>query len=446
MNDGYGSRGLRGWLPALEDYEAAQVHDVLYRHDTLAALLILSRSGNGFVREAAVRELSGHVGAEALEVLFERLNDWVPQVRKQAALALEPYLVSENARFLLQALNALLALAGGRRADHADILARVRSALLLAPLRQPMEEVFRASKGKVARFLFGVLLEDSTTRLGLLEVALRHPDMTVRQLAVDTCAALPAKEALPLLDEAMRTSAASVRVKVLRVLLTLLDDPGDALVKALLDASASMRNLAIWAAPRWQVDCRQVLSTRLAGPVPASKHEWLGVIGLARDLDEPQADPMLVQALRSRSLHVRLQALNALGDRGVAQQIEALGDPSEKVFKAAVALLRKQPWGLFDGALERLMDAQWHQLPESHRGPLLSLKPGWRQLEYLLRRHEQEGSGSNEWLDRLAGRCACRCTWGDTSTPRELRQALLRQLQVLEVQGALPRGSVDRLR
>ncbi len=317
MNDGYGSRGVRGWLPALEDYEAAQVHDVLYR----------------FVREAAVRELSGHVGAEALEVLFERLNDWVPQVREQAALALEPYLVS-------------LALAGGRRADHVDILARVRSALLLAPLRQPMEEVFRTSKGKVARFLFGVLLEDSTTRLGLLEVALRHPDMTVRQLAVDTCAALPAKEALPLLNEAMRTSAASVRVKVLRVLLTLLDDPGDALVKALLDASASMRNLAIWAAPRWQVDCRQVLSTRLAGPVPASKHEWLGVIGLARDLDEPQADPMLVQALRSRSLHVRLQALNALGDRGVAQQIEALGDPSEKVFKAAVALLRKQPWGL----------------------------------------------------------------------------------------------------
>ncbi|WP_419736321.1 HEAT repeat domain-containing protein [Pseudomonas sp. COR18] len=446
MSNGYESEGVRRWLPLLEDCESVHVHDLLDNHEVRAALLILSRSGNGFVREAAVRELSAHVSVEALEALFERLNDWVPQVRRQAALALESYLVSDNAVLLLQALKALLTLAGGRRADHGDTLARVRSALLLAPVRQPMEEVFRGATGKIGRFLLGVLLEDSTARPGLLKVAVRHPDMSVRQLAVEACADLPASEALPLMEEAMRTSGASVRVKVLRVLLTLLDDPRQALRKALFDVSASMRNLAIWAAPRWQLDSRQVLLERLAGPAPGTRREWLGLIGLARDLNEPQADLMLARALHSCSLNVRAQALNALGERGVAQQVEALGDSSDKVFNTAVALLRKQPWGCFELELERFMDDRWYQLPESRRLRLLSLKPGWRQLEYLLRRHGQDASGSNEWLEHLVDYCARRCTSGDMSTPREVRQTLQRQLQALEEQGVLPKGSVDWLR
>ncbi|WP_338525113.1 PBS lyase [Pseudomonas batumici] len=446
MNGREELKGMRHWPYQLTDYEAARVRDVLDSHDACSAWVILSRSYNGFVREAALRGLSDHMGVEALEVLFERLNDWVPQVREQAVLGLEKYLVPEKADLLLRVLGRLLALTNKQRTDHGATLAKARATLLAESVRRQVEEAFLGSTGKASRFLFGVLIEESEGRMGLLENSVVHRDPTVRQLAVDACAGLPAIQALPLLERAMQASGASVRVKALRVLLTLIEDPRAHLRAAMFDASAAMRCLARWAAPRWQLDCRQELLSRLAGPVPGSKREWLGLIGLAKDLNEPLADPMLARALMLSSVNVRLQALNALGERGVMQQIEALNDPSDKVFNAAIVLLRQQPRSCFEVSLEQLLNTQWYQLPEPRRWLLLTLKPGWRQLEYLLLRHEQELEQSDYWLDQLARCCSTRNTLLDSSTPKMHRQALQQRLQELEESGALPGGSVSLLK
>lgn len=446
MNDREELKGMRNWPYQLSDYEAARVRDVLERHDACSAWVILSRSYNGFVREAALRGLSDPVSAEALEVLFERLNDWVPQVREQAVLGLEKYLVPEQIGLLLQVLSGLLALRNKQRADHDSTFAKVRAVLLADSVRPQVEEAFRGSTGKASRFLFAVLLEEPAARMVLLESSVLHRDVTVRQLAVDACVGLPTIQALPLLERAMQASGASVRVKALRVLLTLIEDPRAQLRAAMFDASAAMRCLARWAAPRWQLDCRQELLIRLTGPVPCCKREWLGLIGLARELNESLADPVVARALMFSSANVRLQALNALGERGVMQQIEALNDPSDKVFNAAIALLRQQPWSRFEEALERLLNMHWYQLPDSRRWLLLTLKAGWRQLEFLLRRYDQGRDESAYWLDQLAHCCSARYTLVDSSTPKMLRQALQQRLQELEEAGALPRGSVSLLK
>ncbi|CAD5201130.1 HEAT repeat domain-containing protein [Pseudomonas sp. FEN] len=446
MNDRDELKGMRHWPYQLTDYEAARVRDVLDNHTACSAWVILSRSYNGFVREAALRGLSDHVSAEALGVLFERLNDWVPQVREQAAQGLEKYLVPERADLLLRGLGGLLALTNKQRTDHGVTFARARALLRTGSIRRQVEEAFFGSTGKASRFLFGVLIEESVGRMALLESSVVHRDLTVRQLAVDACIGLPAIQALPLLERAMQSSGASVRVKALRVLLTRVEDPRAYLRAAMFDASAAMRCLVRWAASRWQLDCRQELLSRLVGPVPDSKREWLGLIGLAKELNESLADPMLARALMSSSASVRLQALQALGERGVTQQIEALGDSSDKVFSAAIALLRQQPWSRFEASLERLLNTHWYQLPEARRWLLLTLKPGWRQLEYLLLRHEQGRDESTYWLYQLARCCSTRSTLLDSSTPKMQRQDLQQRLQELEEAGALPRGSVSLLK
>ncbi|SEK57595.1 HEAT repeat [Pseudomonas sp. NFIX51] len=434
-----------GWHDQLSDYEARRVREVMDTLDRHSAWLELSRFGNGFVRQAAVRGLSAQPSAKALAALLERLNDWVPQVRQEAAVALEFYLVPERAGLLLQALAPLLALADKQRADHGVTLERARSVLLLAQVRPEVESAFGSCRGKAARFVFELLLEGVEDRVALLAIALRHSEVSVRQRAVDACAELPDEQAVPLLEAVMRSCGASVRVKALRLLLSRLADCRGYLAQALLDPSGALRCLAHWAAPRHGLDPRQVLLDRLQQPAPGNKRQWLGLLGLVRELREPQADAMLHQALASKALTVRLLALQTLGERGVAQQLAALDDPSDKVFNCALDLLREQPWAAFEEALEQRLDQHWHALPKARRWALLGLKPGWRQLQYLLCRLDRVGSEAAYWREALARWCDARYAMFDPVTPKPLREALAQRLQAMEEAGEVPRGSLKRL-
>ncbi|WP_347905350.1 PBS lyase [Pseudomonas purpurea] len=342
----------------LTDYEIGQLERLgasLHSSGDCSGWVVLSRFGNGFVREIAVRALSVCASVDALVALLERLNDWVPQVRQQAAISLESYLMPERVGLLLQVLAPLMSLAHKQRADHGVMLARVRDVMKAPQAHGEVVKAFVASQGKVARFLFRLLLEGVADPVELLTVALTHREMTVRQMAVDGCAALPVEKAVALLELAFEAPGSSVRVKALRALLTRVEDPREHVRVALLDVSAAMRCLARWAAPRWQLDCRSVLLARLTEPLPSTKREWLGVIGLAKELNEPQADALLRQALETPLVNVRIPALEALGERGLMQQINALDDPSDKVFRCAVVLLRQQPWASVDESLEDAM-------------------------------------------------------------------------------------------
>ncbi|WDG78879.1 PBS lyase [Pseudomonas chlororaphis] len=433
------------WHDQLSDYEARRVREVMDTLDRHSAWLELSRFGNGFVRQAAVRGLAAQPSAEALAALLERLNDWVPQVRQEAATAVEAYWAPEHAGLLLQTLAPLLVLTSKQRADHGATLERATAVLQLAQVRDEVQGAFGDCRGKVARFVFELLLKGVEDRPALLAMALRHPEVSVRQMAVDACAELPDEQAVLLLEEVMRSCGASVRIKALRLLLPLLADPGAHLRQALLDPSGALRCLAHWAAPRYRLDPREVLLARLLEPAPLNKREWLGLLGLAKELREPQADAMLQQALASKALTVRLLALQALGERGLAQQLAALDDPSDKVFECALGLLREQPWAAFEETLEQRLDQHWHGLPKARRWALLGLKPGWRQLQYLLHRLDQAGSEAAYWRETLARWCDARYAMFDPVTPKPLRETLAQRLQAMEEAGEVPRGSLKRL-
>lgn len=402
----------------------------------------LSCHRNGLVREAAVRELGEQPSPEALTALLERLNDWVPQIRTLAKAALQRYLTSGHAAELLYALPQLMALAGRQRDDHAPTLAAARLALQAGSVRSQVEAAFASSQGQAARFLFALLLEVSDTPARLLERALAHREMTVRQQAVLACQALPDEQAIALLQEALHTPGASVRVKAMHALLQRLDDPRELLRRALLDASPAMRSLALWAAPRWQLDARQVLSGRLQQALPESKREWLMVLGLAADLDTRLAEDWLQAALRAPQSSVRLAAVSALGDTQLNEQLAALDDPADKVFAMAVRRLSQQPWSAMAEALDARLERQ--QLSPARHSALMHLRPRWQQLAYLLRRLDSR-EADQHWLEQIAQWCQRQGLMVDPSTGREERMQLLERLQTLEQHGQLPPGCYARL-
>lgn len=446
MNEVMTFEHLRDWHYQLTDLEARYVREIQETHDAARAMVELSRFGNGFVREAAVQRLAGQASTEALLAVLERLNDWVPQVRQQAQRALEQFLVVERVDLLLQALTPLLALGDKQRVDHRDTLLKARSLLSLPQLREQVERAFASCRGKAARFVFELLLEHCLDRPSFLAAALMHEDVTVRQKAVAACTDLAATDAVPLLERALQSSAASLRVQGLRGLLSMLEDPREHLQAGLLDGSSAVRCLARWAAPRHAVDSLEVLLSRLGQEAPSSKREWLGLLGLAKELNQPLPASVLQAALESPVAVVRLQALQLMGEAGLEQQLAALDDQSDKVFRGAVQLLSHQTWSRFDAQLDQRLDSGWYVLSDQRRAALLRLKPVWLQLQYLLRRHEQATADKDVWLSHIVVWCDAQYTLVDPVTPKVQREALLQRLQVMEDSGDLKSGTVRRLR
>lgn len=447
---------LKDWLARLKSRPASGDYWEDRRHnDALEALaackgqddwLTLSTHGNGFVREVAVRELSERPSPDALEALLERVNDWVPQIRELAVAGVQRYLVAEHAPALLHALQPLMALAERQRADHGPTLTAARTVLQTAEVRHEVEAAFVAQHGKAARFLFELLLEASDAPTALLGTALLHREMTVRQMAVSACQMLPADLARPLLLRAFATPGASVRVNALRYLLTSLDAPCPLLRQALLDASPAVRNLARWAAPRWQVDAREVLDARLAQQAPANKREWLGLLGLACELVVDLEERWKDQAQQAPMSSVRLAAIENLRQTDLSRQLVALDDASDKVFTKAVERLSTQDWHGVASGLDTRLDKGWYDLPSKRRAALLELRPRWQQLAYLLRRLDSAPEEQAYWLEQLGAWCSRQYLMVDPATPKAERAELLQRVERLEADGRLLQGSAERLR
>lgn len=446
---------LKEWLrrlknrPVSGDYWEDRRH-----HEALQALagckgegdwLTLSRHGNGFVREVAVRELSELPSPKALAALLERVNDWVHQVRQLADAGVRRYLITEHAPALLYALQPLMALAERQRADHTETLALARTVLQGAEVRDTVLAAFVVHHGKSARFLFDLLLEASDEPVSLLGKALVHREMTVRQMAVSACQKLPAEQAVPLLQHALATPGASVRVKALHALLSLLDDPREMLRGALLDASPAVRSLARWAAPSWQLDAGEVLTNRLDAALPKSKREWLGVLGLASELQVSLNERWRAAALRSPMASVRLAALASLGDEHLSEQLVMLDDPADKVFAKACERLSCQPWDALQAELDGRLDRDWQSLPDHRRAALMALRPRWQQLAYLLRRLDSDIQQRDYWLVWIVNWCQQQYLMVDPTTAPAERRRLLARVSELQDSGALPPGCVTRL-
>lgn len=405
----------------------------------------LSRHYDGFIREIAVRELCNQPSPEAFKALIERQNDWVAQVRELAVDGVAHYLSLSDAKALLFALEPLLALAAQRRADHAPTLLRVRTVLQAPANQAQVHEHFLTRQGKAARYLFELLLENNPAPQTLLRNALAHRELTVRLLAVAACQALPTEMARPLLLEALAQPGAKVRVCVLRAVLPMLDDPRPVLRAALLDASPSIRSLARWMAPRNDIDARALLADRLRQPLPTGKREWLGVLGLAAELDVALPQPWQDPALHCACSSVRQAAVRQLGDEQVIALFEALDDAADSVFQAAVVRLNTLAWPSINTLLDARSIRDWHHLPSARREALLRLRPAWQQLAFLLERLDQEPEVMAFWLRQLDLWCHRQYQVVDPVTPKAERAALIERLQALTARGLVGRDNVNRV-
>lgn len=407
----------------------------------------LVSSWDGFDREAGLLAIRSEQTSERLSAIIVRLNDWVPQVREAAKTALGDYLTPKYAPWLIAQLPAILALEMRKRENHRVTLDNLE-ALLATPECLPLcAPALPTSRGQCARLLFRVLAQSMTDdeREPFLIMSLHHPDFSVRRAALGRAMELPQAAAQRAVAFGLASNSSILRrlsfleaVRIPAGRTRLIED-------FLTDPSPATRSTALWAAKKYGVEPMHVLQTHLRGNTPETKAQWLGVLGLAQDLNMPVPEDWLTTALEQKSGAVRSLVLNIEGGNRPARLICAIADPSKSVFEVAVTGLRSQPWSVIASAFTRQLEVLWATLTADRRQALLGLMPKWTQAGFLLQQLQiapTEPSSLEQirlWADAQVYAIT------DRDTPKNERDPIIERLMALEAGRALPAGIISRL-
>jgi hypothetical protein len=124
------------------------------------ALIEQVQSSSGFEREAALAHMIRFPSTKHMHHIIQRLNDWVPNVRKAAFRAFEIVVASASPEELLRCWRSVENLAKARRANHETALALFRSRVATLLAESSHAELIDGENAVFAAFVFRCALSD----------------------------------------------------------------------------------------------------------------------------------------------------------------------------------------------------------------------------------------------------------------------------------------------
>lgn len=355
----------------------------------LQALVASSRHWDGYIRQAALERLANIESTETLKVALARQNDWVEPIRKLARTIAFSYLVPERTSYVLANLAEIRALVDKRRDDHASFLREVRKLVAEPDVQSLLTDQFLTLSPATARFVFGYMQTWQGDRvLAAIRRAACHDDCLLRLSVVQACVArAPYLE--PLLWDLLADNHPRVRQAALRALWEMAVEPGSRatlLRSALLDPSASLRELAIWYAKADRFPLASFADELLAAhesgtPISVGLIGFLGLLGDRRHLE------IVEEAARDKFASVRLVAMTAkvrLGDSKNDIVLRAMRDPCGKVFSFGLRLASDNEVTLDTRTYRGLMNQLLEQGQLNRVLRMSGIMPTWDRLEVLL--------------------------------------------------------------
>lgn len=309
-------------------------------------LLSLTRSHDGYAREAAVVEWVRRGDPQAIGPLLVRAGDWVPEVRRAAQLGLGSLMRDE---FATQWARALPELAFARRIGRTnlrELLVAIEA--FLARNIDALERHAQSPDRAALRWMFTLRLgqtHDEASRLALLKRGLRSDDLPTSQRCLEAVGRLPTpSQRWSMFEVALRSRLPGIRASAMRELLGTADFDTRTMC---FDRSAVVRSLALGALSgegRQEIIDRatQLLQSpasgsglRVAALHVLSLLEASLALALARGL---LASPMVMLRHQAHRLVLRAEK-----DDGVdAQLLEILVDTSPKVRRLAAEHVRRE--------------------------------------------------------------------------------------------------------
>jgi HEAT repeat protein len=246
--DEFVRQGYADWQVRREPWYSMKPKDVGHLASmgevSVSLLGIASCHTNGYVREAAVRELGKTETGAELPFLLIRTNDWVPEIRSSARHFLLNRIRSDHIHHLMHWLPLALRLSNVGRDDHSAILEAVRALMASSEARAALREGFESQDQFVRRFCFQLALNSNVADLlTVLRRAFVDHDGQVRKEAVLRLhAILPNRGSKELLIRARSDGCMMVRREALHIFAEKYADEADQeFQSALLDANVAVR-------------------------------------------------------------------------------------------------------------------------------------------------------------------------------------------------------------
>lgn len=344
---------------------------------------------SGYVREAAVVELSSQRTGKELPFLLIRLNDWVSQVRDAAASAVQARIEPAYAVHFLANISLVLRLRVCGRVekkfvdDICDLLKRAECKDVL--------QAGTTSKDKaVRRISFQLAAEaEPSTRAAIIRAAMTNPDAVTRSWAARHFLPDVSPDELPdVIEPMLRDRFMPVRRDALWYAATKRPDIAkDALRVALLDNHISMRETA-----RQFLAVAEIQSARdfYADAIGngGDKQRFAAICGLGESgaaADALLADPFLNSPLTK----IRRAAAYAIGRLDLEGQLQkllgVLSDPKPSVSREALKTLQSKARHVALADLENLVASGADIHVRRNTLTLLLHTEKWKKVPVLLK-------------------------------------------------------------
>ena len=363
--DEFVRQGYSEWRVRREPWYTMKTKDVGHlasMGETSVSLLgIASCHTNGYVREAAVRELGKTETGAELPFLFIRANDWVPEIRSSARNLLLNRIRPDYIHRLMAWLPLALRLGKMSRDDHSSIVEAVRALFSSPGARATLHEGFESEDPFVRRFCFELALNSNEAdHLSVLQRAFAQSDSQVRKAAIHKLRVItPSRESKRILVQAKSNNCAAVRREALQIFAEKYpDEAAQEFQSALLDANITVREEAQhFSQKKSTVDLRAYYSEALQKST--GRQLCVAVAGLG-ETGRPKDSQLLERFLQDQSSRVRATALHAIArlnsDAYFEEFVLALEDASSKVTREALLALCKKPnlvggqrlWDIYD--------------------------------------------------------------------------------------------------
>lgn len=299
---------------------------------------------SGYKRELAVRSLSEQGSPTALPVLLKRVNDWVPQVRDAAVLAVRKLMVPENAQYFVFCISDVLQLRRCGRVNHKLLEDEITRFLLDPCNSRAMLGGLESREARTRRACFALILgSTASVEEKIVLRAIHDPDSLVQRMGVDRLRFIRTSE----IDSALNVCLSSRDPRVRRdsLFFWLAQDgaqlSASSVGKYIFDRSVSVRTQAIrWLQDRG-VDVLELVLKRFRDPTEVPKNVRLAILTIVQ-LEGKRLLPEILEKLESEYPAVRFAVLFAMAkfdsELFRARFVDLLRDPSPAVVKLLVRL------------------------------------------------------------------------------------------------------------
>jgi HEAT repeat protein len=302
---------------------------------------------SGYIREAAIARCLELSLPELLPPVFDRLNDFVPEIRRAARSAILTMLATIPASQFMGSLPKVYALHAATRTDHTDWIKQFERAFVQVIGVDPLVQAVKGGDANIARACFALIRNlQLVAPLVLIELAVLSSDIRLASEAIQYCQTLEQASKLDQLKRLAQSRYGMVRAKCMRLLLSdEFDFDKSAFAQEyLLDAHSGTRDIAFaWLQAR-DFDLRTFYLDILKAQSGRTRDICASVLAIAKLRDRQSID-MVKAYTESNVAVVRYSALMAWarmesGNLDVAADI-ALKDTSPRVRKLTGRLVLK---------------------------------------------------------------------------------------------------------